>query len=426
MKKIFRLFMVYLLLAMPLFFAQRANAASINDVSSDYWASAQINQMVDEGIMSLDSNGNFNPAGSVERADFTSMLIKVLNQSSLDVYIENPFEDVDVKTKNYDDIMRSEQIGLVYGYPDGTFRPANDVNKAEVTSAVSHITKDTIYDMSILDDFVDTDKIPDWAKLAYAKTVKYNLFVNYPDRTKFEPDRDITRAETAVLLAKLKNAISNVKEEYTSQEVEKSLSVEHLSIHKNAAANTVTITNMRKIIAEGNILQVSFVEKFKAKGANVGDSVVFTNAKDITTDEGTLVIPAGAKFYASIDNIIEPKRMNKSGAVKFAFNRVELPNGSVSDMDGVVYNNLDGYLKNSSKAKLARYTLGGLVLGAGVGSAIGFPTDEVGTAYAIALPVGAAGGFLTGLFTKGVSYKANKGDELYIKLNQDLSIQDSL
>ncbi len=426
MKKIFRLFMTYLLLAMPLFFAQRANAASINDVSSDYWASAQINQMVDEGIMSLDSNGNFNPAGSVERADFTSMLIKVLNQSSLDVYIENPFEDVDVKTKNYDDIMRSEQIGLVYGYPDGTFRPANDVNKAEVTSAVSHITKDTIYDMSILDDFVDTDKIPDWAKLAYAKTVKYNLFVNYPDRTKFEPDRDITRAETAVLLAKLKNAISNVKEEYTSQEVEKSLSVEHLSIHKNAAANTVTITNMRKIIAEGNILQVSFVEKFKAKGANVGDSVVFTNAKDIATDEGTLVIPAGAKFYASIDNIIEPKRMNKSGAVKFAFNRVELPNGSVSDMDGVVYNNLDGYLKNSSKAKLARYTLGGLVLGAGVGSAIGFPTDEVGTAYAIALPVGAAGGFLTGLFTKGVSYKANKGDELYIKLNQDLSIQDSL
>ena len=426
MKKVFKLLFIPLLFLITILLPLKSNAAEINDVASDYWAQAAINQMVDEGIMKLDENGNFNPSLSVERAEFTSMLIKVLNQSGLEIYIENPFEDVSVKTEYYDDIMRSEQIGLVYGYPDGTFRPKNDVNKAEVTSAVSHITKDTIYDLSILDEFVDTDKIPDWAKLAYAKTVKYNLFVNYPDRTKFEPDRDITRAETAVLLARLKNAISNVKEEYNANEVERSLSVEHLSIHKNAQANTVTITNMRKIIAEGNILQVSFVENFKSKNANVGDTVVFTNSKDITTDEGTLVIPAGAKFYASIENIIQPKRMNKSGAVKFRFNRLELSDGSVSDMDAVVYNKLDGYLKNSSKGKLIGCTLGGLVLGAGVGSAIGFPTDEVGTAYAIALPVGAAGGFLAGLFTKGVSYKANKGDELYIKLNQDLSVQDSL
>lgn len=407
-------------------FVPRANAANIADIGADYWANAEIQQMVSEGIMKLDENGNFNPDASVERAEFTSMLIKVLNQSNLEVYIENPFEDVNVKTDYYDDIMRSEQIGLVYGYPDGTFRPNTDINKAEVTSTVSHITKDTIYDLSILDNFVDTDKIPDWAKMAYAKTVQYNLFVNYPDRNKFEPDRDITRAETAVLLAKLKNAISNVKEDYKAEEVEKSLAVEHLSIHSKAEANTVTITNMRKIISEGNILKVSFVERFKAKNANVGDQVVFTNAKDVVTDEGTLVIPAGSKFYATIEDLVQPKRMNKAGAVKFNFNRLELSNGSTSNMDGTVYNKLDGYLQNKAGKKLAAYTLGGLVAGAGVGSAIGFPTDEVGTSYAIALPVGAVGGFALGLFTKGPQYKASAGDELYIKLNQALSVQDSL
>ena len=37
------------------------------------------------------------------------MLIKVLNQSKLDVYIDNPFEDVTTSTEHYDDIMRSEQ-----------------------------------------------------------------------------------------------------------------------------------------------------------------------------------------------------------------------------------------------------------------------------------------------------------------------------
>lgn len=425
MKKLLNLF-ASLFFLMAAVFAPGANAEGISDIPEGYWAQAEIYQMVNDGVMKLDGNGNFNPDSSVERAEFTSMLIKVLNQSNLDVYIENPFEDVDVKTDYYDDIMRSEQIGLVYGYPDGTFRPAKEINKAEVTSAVSHITKDTIYDLSILDEFVDTDKIPDWAKLAYAKTVKYNLFVNYPDRQKFEPDRDITKAETAVLLCKLKNAISNVKEEYKAEEVEKTLSLEHLSIHSKAESNTVTITNMRKIISEGNILKVSFVERFKSKNANVGDSVVFTNAKDVVTDEGTLVIPAGAKFYATIEDLVQPKRMNKAGAVKFNFSKVELPNGVASDMNGTVYNKLDGYLKNSSGKKLAGYTLGGLVVGAGAGSAIGFPTDEVGTSYAIALPSGAALGFLTGLFTKGPSYRANAGDELYVKLNAPLSVDDNL
>ena len=425
MKKLFNLF-ASLLVFMAMIFAPKAQAAQIADVADDYWAKAEIYRMVDDGVMKLDENGNFNPTGSVERAEFTSMLIKVLSQSDLEIYIENPFEDVDVKTEHYDDIMRSEQIGLVYGYPDGTFKPKNDVNKAEVTSAVSHITKDTIYDLSILDEYIDTDQIPDWAKLAYAKTVKYNLFVNYPDRMKFEPNREITRAETAVLLAKLKDAITNVKEEYTAEEVEKSLSVEHLSINSHAESNVVTITNLRKIIAQGNILKVSFVERFKAKKANVGDEVVFTNAKDVVTDEGTLVIPQGAKFYATIENMIQPKIFNKAGAVKFAFNRLELPNGQVSDLNANVYNKLDGYVKNSSRNKMIGYTLGGLAVGAGAGVAIGAPTDEMGTALAIGIPCGGVLGCVTSLVTKGVNYKADKGDEVYIYLNEELSIQESL
>ena len=162
------------------------------------------------------------------------MLIKVLNQKDLDIYIENPFSDVTLQTKHYNDIMRSAQIGLVYGYPDGTFKPENQIIKSEVTSTMSHITKDTVSDLSVLDNFIDTDNIPEWAKLAYAKTVKYGLFVNYPNKNLFEPNKDLTRAEAAVLLSKLKAAISNVKEEYKAEEpVEKTLSVEHLSINSS-------------------------------------------------------------------------------------------------------------------------------------------------------------------------------------------------
>ena len=284
-----------------------------------------------------------------------------------------------------------------------------------------------VSDLSVLDGFVDVNLIPDWAKTAYAKTVQYNLYVNYPNVNAFEPNRDMTRAETAVLLARLKAAISNVKDEYKAPEepVEKTLSTEHLSINSHATSNIVTITNMRKIINAGNILKVSFVDKFDAKKANLGDTVLFTNQKDIVTDEGTLLIPAGSKFYASIEDIILPRMMNKAGAVKFNFNKVEMP-ATVSGMDGTVFNNLDGYLKRSSKGKLVGYTIGGLAVGGGTGTAIGVPTKKEGLAYAISLPVGAVGGFALGLLTKGPQYKANRGDELYVKLNDSLIIDDKI
>lgn len=425
MKKLLS-FLTPFMLIMSVGFCQSAFADNISDVADGYWAQKEINQMVTDKVMNLDDQGNFNPDGSVQRAEFTSMLVKVLGQSDLQVYIQNPFEDVTTSTNLYDDIMRSEQIGLVYGYPDGTFQPEKTISKAEVTSTVSHITKDNTADISVLESFSDVDKIPEWAKTAYAKTVTYNLYVNYPDSQAFEPERDITRAETAVLLAKLKNSISNVKEEYKAEEPkEQTLGVEHLAINSHATSNVVTITNMRKIIAEGNILKVNFAEKFNSKNANVGDTVLFTNEKDISTVEGTLLIPAGSKFYASVEDIIAPKRMNKPAAVKFHFNKVELPSTS-SNMDGYVYNNLEGYLKKKSGAKLATYTIGGLALGAGVGTAVGVPTEEYGASYGIGLPVGAGLGFVVGLFSKGPEYKASVGDEVYLLLNDSLSIEEKL
>ena len=103
-----------------------------------------------------------------------------------------------------------------------------------------------------------------------------------------------------------------------------------------------------------------------------------------------------------------------------------MPNGQVSDMNANVYNKLDGYVKNSSRNKMIGYTLGGLAVGAGAGVAIGAPTDEMGTALAIGIPCGGVLGFVTSLVTKGVNYKADAGDEVYIYLNEELSIQESL
>lgn len=80
---------------------------------------------------------------------------------------------------------------------------------------------------------------------------------------------------------------------------------------KKAPSHEVTITNLRNVVKEGNVLVVAFNEQFKSKLHASGDGVTFTNPEDIKTDEGTLLIPAGSTFYGNVLDIKDPQWFNK-------------------------------------------------------------------------------------------------------------------
>ena len=175
MKKIVSGLMALGLLAMNAVPALAATA--IADVSQNYWAKKEIVQVVDDNIMCLSGN-RFNPEGNMTRVEFVNALLKVLSNENLNVNISNKFSDVSKDTPNYENILRSQQLGLVYGYPDGTFQPNRTVLRSEAQSVISHITKDMKADASVLNQFKDAAAIPSWAKNVYAKTINYGIYVN--------------------------------------------------------------------------------------------------------------------------------------------------------------------------------------------------------------------------------------------------------
>ena len=172
MKKIVSGLMALGLLAMNAVPALAATA--IADVSQNYWAKKEIVEVVDENIMCLTGN-RFNPEGNMTRIEFVNALLKVLSNDNLNVNITNKFSDVSKDTPNYDNILRSQQLGLVYGYPDGTFQPNRVVLRSEAQSVISHITKDMNPDTAVLEQFKDAAAIPAWAKKVYAKTINYGI-----------------------------------------------------------------------------------------------------------------------------------------------------------------------------------------------------------------------------------------------------------
>lgn len=395
-------------------------AASIADVSQNYWASKEINIVVDNNIMTLSGN-RFNPEGNMTRVEFVNALLKVLSDENLNVTISNKFKDVQSLNPNYDNILRSQQLGLVYGYPDGTFKPNNTVLRSEAQSVISHITKDMDADTSVLNQFKDAAAIPAWAKKVYAKTINYGIYVNYPDSRELRPNDNLSRAEAAVLLARLKEKLNLVKQEYIG-----TTRIEHLDVTRKAPNNEVAINNIQSTINQGNVLVVAFEDKFKSEEHKAGDIVTFVADKDICTEEGTLIIPAGTKFVAQINEIQPPKKFNKNARVYPQLTKIILPNGKELAFNAKPFSK-DYSLKEGpwmTTGKLLLCTAAGAAVGTGAGVGFAFiPSPaNIGTGVAIGTPVGAAVGLVTGLVTPGLQYHAKAGENIYVILLDDAVI----
>ena len=416
MKKILAMFAVFF---MMLAF-NPVNAAEYADVPADYWANTEITAVVNDNILSLVGDA-FYPENEVSRSAFNTALLKTLGHNSANVEYKALFSDVCAERADYADIVLSSQIGLIYGYNDGTFKPDRIMTKAEAASVISHITKDFKGSLSSLDPFVDKAEVPAWAARQFAKTIDLGIYVNYPNDNELLANKNLNRAEAAVLLYKLKQSLGVVKEEYVGSEV--LVGVEHLDVTKKAECDEVKITNERKIVLAKNIIKGYFYTEFSSKEAAVGDTVTFTAKEDIYTEEGTLVIPAATTMKAVITSIEEKKWWNKNDKVMVEFQTMTLPSGVTVPFSAEVLNN-NGVLTENRWAKPLAYTVGGAAIGAGAGTGIAAASchDHYDNGIAIGVPVGAGLGLLTGLTTKGRTYKADEGDYVWLELTQDLSI----
>lgn len=416
MKKILATLAVFFMMV----FFNIANAAVYSDVPADYWANTEITAVVENGILPLVNNA-YLPEQEVSRSDFNSALLRTLGHRGVALSENNPYSDVCSSRADYGDILRTTQLGLFYGYADGTFKPDRIITKAEAASVISHITKDKKGKVESLNPFKDKKDIPSWDVLQFAKTIDLGIYVNYPNADELLPNKNLTRAEAAVLLYKLKNKLDAVQEKYVSKEVLQS--VEHLDVTRKASVDEVQITNQNKIVLAGNIIKGYFYTYFSSKEAKVGDTVTFTAKKDVYTKEKTLVIPKGTVMTSKITSIEPKKWWNKNDKVTVEFETMTLPNGVCVPFKADVINN-NGVLTENRWAKPVTYTVGGALVGGGVGVGIAGMSchDHYGTGVAIGAPVGAGLGLLTGLTTPGRTFKADDGEYVWLELTKDLVI----
>lgn len=115
-----------------LFFATSLAAAAFSDISGSSHEVA-IGYLYEEGIVQGYEDGTYQPDALINRAEF----VKVLMEAKYPVESEGAacFSDVGVEWyAPY--VCHAKSLGVVSGYEDGAFRPANSINLAEALKVV--------------------------------------------------------------------------------------------------------------------------------------------------------------------------------------------------------------------------------------------------------------------------------------------------
>lgn len=116
------------------------------DVPSNHWAAEQMDILSDKGVIVGYPDGTFKPDENVTRAEFASMAIKALGQEHTSVAQPITFTDITEDYWAYDAIQKSVFFDLISCPPSGEpFRPEDTVTRAEsITVAVNALTTEQI------------------------------------------------------------------------------------------------------------------------------------------------------------------------------------------------------------------------------------------------------------------------------------------
>ena len=120
--------------------------AFFSDMTTSHWAYNQIKDLSEKSIVIGYPDGTFKPDENVTRAEFASMAIKALGQEHANVVQSINFADLDQSYWAYDAIEKAVYFDLISNDKDSeNFRPEDPVSRAEaINIAVNSLTTEQI------------------------------------------------------------------------------------------------------------------------------------------------------------------------------------------------------------------------------------------------------------------------------------------
>lgn len=156
----------------------------------------EIEFLTNLGIIRGFPDGTFKPARSVTRLQAVQMVLNEKGINAEKMNAPNPgFTDVTPETYGYKAIAKAVEIGFINGKANGTFNPGGSLTRGQMAAIlVSAYGLHGSYDSEFTD-------VPDghWAYEVISSLAANNITKGYPDNT-FRPNAKVTREHFSVFL----------------------------------------------------------------------------------------------------------------------------------------------------------------------------------------------------------------------------------
>lgn len=154
-------------------------------------------------------NGEVRPQNNITRAEVATIFFRLLTDDVRDENLTktNRYSDVAATSWYNTAVSTLSSMGIITGYPDGTFRPNAAITRAEFAAIAARFDSNGDKTTAKFSDIANH-----WAKDEISIAYNNGWITGYPDGT-FGPQRDITRAETMTLVNRVLNRLPETEDD---------------------------------------------------------------------------------------------------------------------------------------------------------------------------------------------------------------------
>lgn len=334
-------FIVILIVLLP-FARSYASAEPVSDIKG-HWAESDIQDWLDQGLITGYPDHTFRPGAEVTRGEFVALVNRAFKYSDTKAV---SFKDLKPENYAYIEVQKAIAQGYISGFSDNTFRPDKQITRQETAVIISRILGFDSTGATAAVSAQDSNLIKAWSKPAVGYILDQGIMSKNSGGA-FQPQRNMTRAETVVVIKKALG-LNTVVYDQAGAFGKDAVSTVHHNVR--ITASNVTLRNMHirgdlviaKEVGDGDAfleqVQVDGVTSIEGGGSN---SVHIRNSKLNTVSVNRLnstvrVVAEGTSVVKDIQilssAIVEEKDLSGDGFV----NVNVLPNAKESSSERTV------------------------------------------------------------------------------------------
>jgi parallel beta-helix repeat protein len=173
-----------------------------NDVPTGFWAEDYIEAIACHNITTGCGGGNYCPGNPVTRGQMATFIVRAIEGEPPDNYCDTglPFADVPRTHIFCKYIKRVYELGITIGCGNGNYCPFNPVTRAQMAVFIIRAKFGENFTYGTMPHFADIPE-SHWAFKYIQKLYEENITTGYADGT-YRPSQNVNRAQMAAFIAK--------------------------------------------------------------------------------------------------------------------------------------------------------------------------------------------------------------------------------